>query len=114
GQYLAGVSEGKPLPGYREEKGVAPDSTTPTYVALRLMIQNWRWAGVPFYLRTGKRMPERVSEIAIQYQEIPHALFRGQDGKAAHRPNVLMLRIQPDEGIALRFATKVPGEAMRL
>jgi glucose-6-phosphate 1-dehydrogenase len=114
GQYLAGVQDGKPLLGYRQEKGVAADSTTPTYVALRLMIQNWRWAGVPFYLRTGKRMPERLTEIAIQYQAIPHALFRGQDGKAAIRPNALLLRIQPDEGIALRFATKVPGEAMRL
>jgi glucose-6-phosphate 1-dehydrogenase len=114
GQYLAGVADGKPLLGYRQEKGVAPDSTTPTYVAMRLMIQNWRWAGVPFYLRTGKRMPQRVTEIAIQYQAIPHVLFRGQDGKAADRPNVLILRIQPDEGIALRFATKLPGEAMRL
>ena len=114
GQYLAGVEDGRPLPSYRQEKGVAPNSTTPTYVAMRLMIQNWRWAGVPFYLRTGKRMPQRVTEIAIQYQSIPHVLFRGQDGKAADRPNVLMLRIQPDEGIALRFATKLPGEAMRL
>jgi glucose-6-phosphate 1-dehydrogenase len=114
GQYLAGVADGKPLPGYRQEKGVSADSTTPTYVALRLTIENWRWAGVPFYLRTGKRMPQRMTEIAIQYQSIPHVLFRGQDGKAAHRPNALLLRIQPDEGIALRFATKLPGEAMRL
>jgi glucose-6-phosphate 1-dehydrogenase len=114
GQYLAGVADGKPLLGYRQEKGVKPDSTTPTYVALRLFIDNWRWSRVPFYLRTGKRMPERLTEIAITYQSVPHVLFRGQDGKAADRPNALILRIQPDEGIALRFATKRPGEAMRL
>ena len=112
GQYGGGQAAGKPLPPYRAEAGVAQSSMTPTFVALSLAIDNWRWAGVPFYLRTGKRLARRLTEIAIQFESIPHALFGAdQDGD---RPNTLILRIQPDEGIAIRFAAKVPGEAMQL
>ncbi len=111
GQYREGTIGGKPVPGYREEEGVARDSMTSTFVALSLRVESWRWAGVPFYLRTGKRLGRRLTEIAIHFRAVPHPLFgRGQD----ERPNVLILRIQPDEGIAIRFAAKVPGEAMQL
>ncbi len=112
GQYEAATKDGKVHPAYREEKGVAPGSTTPTYVAMKLFLDNWRWEGVPFYLRTGKRLARRVSEIAIHFQGIPHSLFQGDDD--GEQPNVLSLRIQPDEGIQLRFAVKVPGEATQL
>ena len=112
GQYGPGFAEGKPAPGYRQEKGVAPDSRTETYAALRLLVDNWRWAGVPFFLRTGKRLPKRVSEIAIQFRRTPHMIFRrapeGVD------PNMLVIRIQPDEGIALTVAAKTPGPELRL
>ena len=111
GQYQEGEADGKKLAAYRSEAGVAPDSMTPTFVALSLRVENWRWAGVPFYLRTGKRLAKRLTEIAIHFQSIPHALF-GMGGD--DRPNVLILRIQPDEGIAIRFVAKVPGEAMQL
>jgi glucose-6-phosphate 1-dehydrogenase len=112
-QYAAGYEAGDPVPGYRHEERIAPDSTTETFVALKLFIDNWRWAGVPFYLRTGKRLPKRASEIAIQFKRAPHLLF---SGNAAERmdPNVLSLDIQPDEGIALKFAVKVPGPMMNL
>jgi glucose-6-phosphate 1-dehydrogenase len=106
-QYGAGYVNGKPAPGYRQEKGVRPDSTTETYAALRLQIDNWRWAGVPFYLRTGKRLAKRVSEIAIRFHRTPHLIFRR--GQSAVTPNVLVIRIQPDEGIALTVAAKTPG-----
>ena len=113
GQYDGGPGkEGKPLPAYREEKGVKPSSTTPTYVALKLYIENWRWAGVPFYLRTGKRLARRVSEIAIQFRSIPHSLFSSE--KNDDQPNVLSMRLQPDEAIQLQFAVKVPGESMQM
>jgi len=113
GQYVGGYMTGKAVPGYREEKNVNPASRTETYAAMKLEIENWRWAGVPFYLRTGKRMPRRVTEIAIEFKKVPYALFKGQnsDGPA---PNVLTIRIQPDEGITLRFAAKVPGAANHL
>jgi glucose-6-phosphate 1-dehydrogenase len=91
---------------------VAPDSNTPTYVALRLLIDNWRWAGVPFYLRHGKRLPTRVTEVAITYNRPPLRLFR--DGSDHIEPNVIIMRIQPDEGISLRFAAKAPGPAVKL
>jgi len=108
GQYTAGAINGKPVPGYREEPGVDPDSTTETFVAMRLMIENWRWADVPIYLRTGKRLPKRATEVVITFKTAPLQLFRqmGGDGPA---PNLLVLRIQPDEGISLRFGAKVPG-----
>ena len=94
-------------PGYREETEVDPESETETFVAARLEIDDWRWAGVPFYLRTGKRLPKRATEIAIQFKEVPHRLFR--DAAVDPEPNLLAMRIQPDEGIMLRFAAKVPG-----
>ncbi len=109
GQYVAGAVNGKPAVGYREEPTVSPASSTETYVALKLLIDNWRWADVPFYLRTGKRLPRRVSEIAIRFKSPPLLLFR--DAACAEQvvPNTLIVRIQPDEGIALRFQAKVPG-----
>jgi glucose-6-phosphate 1-dehydrogenase len=109
GQYIAGAVDGKPSVGYREEPTVAPTSDTETYVAMKLLIDNWRWADVPFYLRTGKRLARRVSEIAIRFKSPPLLLFR--DAACAHQvvPNTLIVRIQPDEGIALRFQAKLPG-----
>jgi len=113
GQYGPGTSKGTPAPGYRSEAKVAPESTTETYVALRLSIDNWRFAGVPFYLRTGKRLPARMSEIAIQFNRPPLQLFR-QVGVEAVEPNLLLVRIQPNEGISLQFQAKVPGADVRL
>ena len=107
-QYGAGFHQGEQVPGYRREEGVKADSTTETFVALKLYIDNWRWAGVPFYVRTGKRMPKRASEIAVQFKDVPPILFNA-DRDAPLDPNVLALRIQPDEGMSLRIATKVPG-----
>ncbi len=114
-RYVPGLVEGRLVPGYRQEEGVAPDSHTPTYVALRLMIDNWRWAGVPFYLRHGKRLPKRVTEIAMVYNRPPLRLFRDHsDSSDRVEPNTIILRIQPDEGISLKFAAKAPGPAMDL
>ena len=111
GQYGAGFDQGKPVPGYLEEEGVRKDSRTETYVGLKLFIDNWRWGGVPFYLRAGKRMAKRVSEIAITFKNVPHTLFAdpSSGGNVLRDPNVLALRIQPDEGITLKFLSKVPG-----
>jgi glucose-6-phosphate 1-dehydrogenase len=108
GQYAAGYVAGQPVPAYREEEGVARDSTTETFAAVKLGIESWRWAGVPFYLRSGKRLARRVTEIAIVFKEAPLPLFTraDQDHLGA---NLLAFRIQPDEGIALRFAAKEPG-----
>jgi glucose-6-phosphate 1-dehydrogenase len=111
-QYTAGYVNGKPAPAYRQEKGVRPDSSTETYAALRLQIDNWRWAGVPFYLRTGKRLPKRVSEIAIRFHRTPHMIFRR--GEGGLMPNVLVIRIQPDEGISLTVGAKEPGPDLKL
>lgn len=111
GQYSGGWMRGKPVPGYREEPGVDPNSTTPTYVAMKFLIDNWRWQGVPFYLRTGKRLPKKVSEIAIQFREVPYLLFQSAAQQVS--PNVLIMRIQPNEGIALRFEVKMPGLEVR-
>ena len=107
GQYGGGWVQGEPVPGYRGEPEVDPESETETYVAGRFTIDDWRWSGVPFYLRAGKRLPKRATEIAIQFKEVPLRLFRDSTGDPA--PNVLAMRIQPDEGIMLRFAAKVPG-----
>jgi glucose-6-phosphate 1-dehydrogenase len=107
GQYGAGWVQGEPVPGYREEPEVDPESETETFVAGRFEIDDWRWSGVPFYLRAGKRLPKRATEIAIQFKDVPLRLFRESSGDPA--PNVLAMRIQPDEGIMLRFAAKVPG-----
>ena len=111
GRYKAGWMKGKPIPGYREEPGVNPESTTPTYVAMKLIVDNWRWQGVPFYLRTGKRLPKKVSEIAIQFRNVPLLIF--QSAAQQTNANVLSLRIQPNEGIALRFEAKMPGSELR-
>ncbi len=113
GQYGAGTIDGEPVSGYREEPGLAPDSATATYAAVRFMVDNWRWQGVPFYLRSGKRLPRRVTEIAIQFRQPPHLMFPDAAGQTIGS-NVLALRIQPNEGIALRFEVKVPGVDMRM
>jgi glucose-6-phosphate 1-dehydrogenase len=113
GQYAPGFTDGRQVPGYRQEKDVSPFSLTDTYVALKLTIDNWRWADVPFYIRTGKRLPRRVTEIAIQFKNVPHLMFKTV-GALDLQPNVLTMRIQPDEGITLRFAAKVPGAATKL
>jgi glucose-6-phosphate 1-dehydrogenase len=110
GQYAAGVVGGQEAPGYRSEPRVAADSRTPTFFATRLYLDNWRWAGVPFYLRTGKRLPKRTTEIAVQFKQAPLPLFSDGGGE----PNLLTLNIQPDEGISLRFIAKAPGTAMTL
>jgi glucose-6-phosphate 1-dehydrogenase len=121
GQYGPGWVEGEHVPGYREEPGVSPTSLRETFVAIKLDIDNWRWAGTPFYLRTGKRLPRRATEIAIQFRHVPHSPFRGQvatpsgtPAPGSIEPNLLVVRIQPDEGITLRFNAKVPGQAMRI
>jgi glucose-6-phosphate 1-dehydrogenase len=113
GQYTAGIVRGQPVKAYREEDGVAPDSLTETYIAMQLGIDNWRWAGVPFYLRTGKSMTRRTTEIAIQFKRVPFALFRDTPVDAL-TPNVLALQLQPDEGISLQFGAKRPGPEIRL
>ncbi len=112
-QYAAGVVEGQAVRGYLEEPDVAPDTATETFVAAKLAVDNWRWGGVPFYLRTGKRLAKRVSEIAIQFRRVPHRFFQALDMPEIE-PNVLAIRIQPDEGISLKFGTKVPGPAVRI
>jgi glucose-6-phosphate 1-dehydrogenase len=111
GQYTAGWMNGKQVPGYREEHGADQNSTTPTYAALKLQIDNWRWKGVPFYLRTGKRMPKKVTEIAIQFKEVPYMMF--QSAAKQVNQNVLAMRIQPNEGISMRFEVKTPGSSLR-
>ncbi len=108
GQYTQGTMDGVEVPGYRREAGVSPDSTTETYVALKLFVENWRWAGVPFYLRTGKAMTIRASEVAVQFKDIPQILFN-TNSASPQAPNVLALRIQPEEGLSLRIISKVPG-----
>lgn len=112
-QYGSGFLHGVDVPGYRREANVAPDSATETYVAVKCFIDNWRWAGVPFYLRTGKCMAKRTSEIAVTFKEVPLVLFN-VDPAVAVEPNVLVLRIQPDEGLSLRIASKLPGSKMHI
>ena len=112
GQYGPGTVAGKPVPGYREEPDVRPDSNTETYAAIKVLIDNWRWADVPFYLRSGKRLARKSSEIAIRFKPIPHRLF-GEAGDALEN-NELVLKIQPEEGISLRFNAKVPGPRMHI
>lgn len=113
GQYSEGVSDGEMVPGYREEPGVARDSRTETFVAMKLMLDNWRWADVPFYLRTGKRMAARATEIAIQFRRAPLVLFRNTDFDQLEN-NRLVIHLQPNEGISLQFGAKVPGPVMHL
>lgn len=107
GQYAHGIVNGEPVKGYREENNVAPESNVETYAAMELYIDNWRWAGIPFYLRAGKRLPKRATEIAIIFKDAPGFLFQAQDKKLEE--NVLAIRIQPDEGISLKMNCKVPG-----
>jgi glucose-6-phosphate 1-dehydrogenase len=118
GQYGAARVGGKDLSGFREEPGVDPKAMTDTYAAVTFEVENWRWAGVPFYVRTGKRMPKRVTDIAIRFKPVPHSLFvtEGEHGESIDtaRPNLLILRIQPEEGISLRFSSKQPGAGMKL
>ena len=113
GQYVAGAVSGATVPGYREEESVPPSSTTETYVAMKLYLDDWRWADVPFYIRSGKRLPKRATEIAIVYKSPPLRLFRAAMGDGLE-PDVLSLRIQPDEGIAMKFTAKLPGQIMDL
>ncbi|HEV2659330.1 MAG TPA: glucose-6-phosphate dehydrogenase, partial [Ktedonobacteraceae bacterium] len=113
GQYTEGTIDGQAVVGYKQEKGVKPDSTTETYVALRLFIENWRWEDVPFYIRTGKRLPTRSTEVTIQFKRVPHQMYHPTETKGLV-PNRLTIRIQPDEGISLKIGAKVPGAAQHL
>ncbi len=113
GQYGPGFVAGQRVVGYREEKGVSAESIAETYAALRLEVDNWRWAGVPFYLRTGKRLAKRASEIAVQFKQTPHLVFR-RNPEIVAEPNLLVLRIQPDEGMSLSFGAKLPGPDLRI
>ena len=110
-QYGAGHAGGEDVPGYVEEEGVPRDSHTETYAALRLEVDNWRWAGVPFYLRTGKRLARKVTEIAVTLKPVPHLAF-SQDGSLGVRPNQLVLTLQPNEGVSLSLGAKIPGTRM--
>ena len=116
GQYGPAKIGGQQVPGFRQEEGVDPEAQTDTYAAATFFVDNWRWAGVPFYIRSGKRMPKRVTDIAIQFNAPPLALFQQETrmGPRAPRPNLLVLRIQPEEGISLRFLSKSPGSGMRV
>lgn len=113
GQYTASESAEGTLNGYREEDKVSPDSRTETFVAMRLFIDNWRWGGVPFYIRTGKQMPTKVTEIVVHFRETPHTLFGSNTG-AGLAPNSLTIRIQPNEGTVLKFGMKVPGSGFEV
>ncbi len=112
-QYSAGVSGGEQVPGYRQEEGVDPHSRTETYAALRLGISNWRWAGVPFYLRTGKRLSRKVTEIAVTLKPVPHLALRSE-GSVGVTPNQLVLMVQPDEGVSISLGAKIPGPRLRI
>ena len=112
-QYGPGVVSGAESVGYREEPGVAPDSRTETYAALRLYVNNWRWAGVPFYLRTGKRMTRKLTEIAVTLRPVPHIAFQGADS-AGVQPNQIILTLQPDEAVSVSLGAKVPGTKMQI
>lgn len=112
-QYGPGFEHGIEVPGYRREEGVKSDSTTETYVGIKLFVDNWRWSGVPFYLRTGKRLPKRASEIAVTFKDVPEVLFN-KNRTAPLEPNVLALRIQPDEGMSLRISAKLPGPKAKI
>jgi glucose-6-phosphate 1-dehydrogenase len=113
GQYVEGWPNGQRLPAYRAEPKVSPQSTTETFAALKLFIDNWRWADVPFYLRSGKRLPKRVTEISVRFRRAPHLLFKGT-GTTSIEPNLLSIHIQPDEGMSLMFNAKIPGTTMQI
>jgi glucose-6-phosphate 1-dehydrogenase len=112
-QYGPGVSGGVRVPGYREEEGVAPDSRTETYAALRVQVSNWRWAGVPFYLRTGKRLARKLTEIAVILKPVPHLAFQST-GSVGVKANQIILTVQPDEGVSVSLGAKIPGPQMRI
>jgi glucose-6-phosphate 1-dehydrogenase len=112
-QYAPGVVAGTEVPGYLGEKGVPEDSNTETYAAVRLTVQNWRWAGVPFYLRTGKRLSRKVTEIAVTLRPVPHQAFN-QEGSVGVQPNQLIFTVQPNEGVTLKLGAKIPGTRMRV
>jgi len=112
-QYGPGVSGGVRVPGYREEEGVAPDSRTETYAALRIHVSNWRWAGVPFYLRTGKRLSRKITEIALTLKPVPHLAFQST-GSVGVQANQIILTVQPDEGVSVSLGAKIPGPTMRI
>jgi glucose-6-phosphate 1-dehydrogenase len=112
-QYGPGHSGGKDVPGYLQEEGVPNDSITETYAALRLEVDNWRWAGVPFYLRAGKRLARKVTEIAVTLKPVPHLAF-SQDGSLGVQPNQLILTVQPNEGVTLQLGAKIPGTRMSI
>ena len=112
-QYTAGHVDGNPVPGYREEDRVSPESETEAYVAVRLLIDTWRWSGVPFYIRMGKRLPKKSTEISVHFKDAPCVLFNALPG-GVPGGNVLVIRIQPDEGISLRMVSKIPGTSLRL
>jgi glucose-6-phosphate 1-dehydrogenase len=112
-QYGPGMAEGKQVPGYLEEEGVPDDSTTETYVALRLEVDSWRWAGVPIYVRTGKRLARKVTEIAVTLKPVPHLAFQAE-GSVGVQPNQLIMTMQPNEGVSLSLGAKIPGTRMRI
>jgi glucose-6-phosphate 1-dehydrogenase len=112
GQYRSGAIGGQPVPGYLEEPGIRPGSHTETFVALKAEIANWRWAGVPFYLRTGKRLQERLAEIVVNFRNVPHAILEASDSLEAN--NQLVIRLQPDDGLTLQIQAKTPGDGMKL
>jgi glucose-6-phosphate 1-dehydrogenase len=112
-QYGPGVSQGKEVGGYREEEGVPPDSRTETFAALRLHLANWRWAGVPFNQRTGKRLARKVTEIAVTLKPVPHLAFQSK-GSVGVQPNQILLTIQPDEGVSVSLGAKIPGPTVRI
>ncbi len=112
GQYRAGYVDGQPVPGYRDEPDAPRHSRTETFVALKAEIDTWRWAGVPFYLRTGKRMADRLAEIVVRFKHIPHSIFN--QPTSSFQPNSLVIRLQPDEGLSLNLMAKTPGDSMRL
>ena len=112
GQYRSGYVDGQPVPGYRDEPGAPKGSKTETFVAMKAEIDTWRWAGVPFYLRTGKRMADRLAEIVVRFKPIPHSIFN--QPTSSFQPNSLVIRLQPDEGLSMNLMAKTPGDAMRL
>jgi glucose-6-phosphate 1-dehydrogenase len=112
-QYDSGRAGGQSVPGYREEPGVAPDSRTETYAALRVHVSNWRWAGVPFYLRTGKRLARKVTEIVVTLKPVPHLAFQST-GSVGVQANQIILTVQPDEGVSVSIGAKIPGARMRI
>ena len=114
GQYDAGSMSGDPVPGYREEEGVDAGSRTPTFVGLRMQIDTWRWQGVPFYLRTGKRLPRQLTQVAVTFLPPPLCIFHGARDGCDMAPNVLLITLQPDEGFTLRFSVKAPGEPLTI